>query len=56
MHACTTNNKCYCACSIYIGADVALGAVISIQSLRKTTYKFWKFVQMYDTVCPDIPL
>ena len=32
MHACTTNNKCYCG--IDIGADVALSAVINIQSLK----------------------
>ena len=52
MHACTTNNKCYCACSIDIGADVALSAVINIQSLKvKTSFKFWEFVQMYD-ICP----
>ena len=37
MHACITNNKINAivrACSIDIGADVALSALINIQSLK----------------------
>ena len=56
MHVRTTNNKCYCACSIDIGADVALSAVIyvNIQSLKfhlnfGSLFKCMTFV-------PDIPL
>ena len=54
MHACTTNNKCYCACSIHIGADVALSAVINIQSL-KLHLNFGSLFKCM-TFVPDIPL
>ena len=55
MHACTTNNKCYCACSIDIGADVALSAVINyIQSL-KLHLNFGSLFKCM-TFIPDIPL
>ena len=54
MHARTTNNKCYCACSIDIGADVALSAVINIQTL-KLHLNFGSLFKCM-TFVPDIPL
>ena len=53
MHACPTNNKCYCG--IDIGADVALSAVIiNIQSL-KLHLNFGSLFKCM-TFVPDIPL